>query len=141
MRVCIPNVFWHLQGPAIGAMGVNRSMEILSCLGNIDTLIPEMDAAAELWLFVEDYRFVTGKMIHLTLQLIWKLGVSVDVEEFSTVDLSPFRIEKVTIGERQIFNNDSDFSVITYILSLPDDAEMGIYTVPAFFISYTDEAK
>jgi hypothetical protein len=108
---------------------------------DIDTLIPEMDTPAELWLFVEDYRFVTGKMIHLTLQLIWKLGVSVDVEEFNTVDLSPFRIEKVTVGERQIFNNDSDFSVITYILSLPDDAEMGIYTVPAFFISYTDEAN
>ena len=108
---------------------------------DIDTLIPEMDAAAELWLFVEDYRFVTGKMIHLTLQLIWKLGVSVDVEEFKTVDLSPFRIENVTVGERQIFNNDSDFSVITYILSLPDDADMGIYTVPAFFISYTDEAN
>ncbi|KHE90521.1 MAG: hypothetical protein K8F52_09300 [Candidatus Scalindua rubra] len=108
---------------------------------DIDTLIPEMDAAAELWLFVENYRFVTGKMIHLTLQLIWKLGVRVDVEEFNTVDLSPFRIEKVTVGERQIFNNDSDFSVITYILSLPDDAEMGIYTVPAFVISYTDEAN
>jgi len=108
---------------------------------DIDTLIPEMDAAVELWLFVENYRFVTGKMIHLTLQLIWKLGVSVDVEEFKTADLSPFRIENVTVGERQIFNNDSDFSVITYILSLPDDADMGIYTVPAFFISYTDEAN
>ena len=108
---------------------------------DIDTLIPEMDAPAELWLFVEDYRFVTGKMIHLTLQLIWKLGVSVDVEGFNTVDLSPFKIEKVTVGERQIFNNDSDFSVITYILSLPDDTEMGIYTVPTFLISYTDEAN
>ena len=108
---------------------------------DIDTLIPEMDAPAELWLFVEDYRFVTGKMIHLTLQLIWKLGVSVDVEGFNTVDLSPFKIEKVTVGERQIFNNDSDFSVITYILSLPDDTDMGIYTVPTFLISYTDEAN
>ena len=108
---------------------------------DIDTLIPEMDAPAELWLFVEDYRFVTGKMIHLTLQLIWKLGVSVDVEGFNTADLSPFKIERVTVGERQIFNNDSDFSVITYILSLPDDAEMGIYTIPSFFISYTDEAN
>tara|TARA_B100001964_G_scaffold221846_1_gene266239 strand:- start:87 stop:1430 length:1344 start_codon:yes stop_codon:yes gene_type:complete len=108
---------------------------------DIDTLIPEMDAPAELWLFVEDYRFVTGKMIHLTLQLIWKLGVSIDVEGFNTADLSPFKIEKVTVGERQIFNNDSDFSVVTYILSLPDDAEMGIYTVPAFLISYADEAN
>ncbi len=108
---------------------------------DIDTLVPEMDAAVELWLFVENYRFITGKMIHLTLQMVWKLGVSVDVELFKEVDLSPFKIEKVTIGERQIFNNDSDFCVITYILSLPDDAEGGVYTVPVFSIPYNDEAN
>jgi hypothetical protein len=106
-----------------------------------DTLIPEMGEAVELWLFVHDYRFVTGKMIHLTLQMVWKLGVSVNVEEFKEVDLSPFKIEKVTVGERQIFNNDSDFCVITYILSLPDNKEMGIYTVPAFSIHYKDEVN
>ncbi|MCP4265048.1 MAG: protein BatD [Candidatus Brocadiaceae bacterium] len=106
-----------------------------------DTLIPEMSEAVELWLFVEDYRFVTGKMIHLTLQMVWKLGVSVNVEEFKEVDLSPFKIEKVTVGERQIFNNDSDFCVITYILSLPDDKEMGVYTAPAFSIHYKDEVN
>jgi len=108
---------------------------------DIDTLIPEMNEAVELWLFVDNYRFVTGKMVHLTLQMVWKLGVSVNKEEFKSVDLSPFRIEEVTVGERQIFNNDSDFCVITYILSLPDDAEEGVYTVPAFFISYNDEAN
>jgi hypothetical protein len=108
---------------------------------DIDTLIPEMSEAVELWLFVENYRFVTGKMIHLTLQMVWKLGVSVNVELFKEVDLSPFKIEKVTVGERQIFNNDSDFCVITYILSLPDDAEEGVYTVPVFSIPYNDEAN
>jgi len=106
-----------------------------------DTLIPEMGEAVELWLFVENYRFVTGKMIHLTLQMVWKLGVSVNVELFKEVDLSPFKIEKVTVGERQIFNNDSDFCVITYILSLPDDTEEGVYTVPVFSIPYNDEAN
>ena len=90
---------------------------------------------------LQDYRFVTGKMIHLTLQMVWKLGVSVNVEEFKEVDLSPFKIEKVTVGERQIFNNDSDFCVITYILSLPDEKEMGVYTVPAFSIPYKDEVN
>ena len=35
-----------------------------------DTLIPEMDEAVELWLFIENYRFITGKMIHLTLQMV-----------------------------------------------------------------------
>ena len=100
-----------------------------------DTLIPEMSEAVELWLFVGDYRFVTGKMIHLTLQMIWKLGVSVNVEEFKEVDLSPFKIEKVTVGERQIFNNDSDFCVITYILSLPDDKEDGSIHCTGIFYS------
>ena len=47
----------------------------------------------------------------------------------------------MTVGERQIFNNDSDFCVITYILSLPDDAEERVYTVPAFSIPYNDEAN
>ncbi len=106
-----------------------------------DTLIPEMNESVELWLFVQDYRFGTGKMIHLTLQMVWKLGVSVDVEEFKAVDLSPFKIEKVTVGERQIFNNDSDFCVITYILSLPDEKEAGVYTVPVFSIPYKDEVN
>ncbi len=106
-----------------------------------DTLIPKMDAAVELWLYVGNYRFVTGKMIHLTLQMIWKLGVSINVELFKEVDLSPFKIENVTVGERQIFNNDSDFCVITYILSLPDDSEEGVYTVPVFSIPYNDEVN
>jgi len=106
-----------------------------------DTLIPEMNEPVELWLFVGNYRFITGKMIHLTLQMIWKLGVSVDVEMFKEVDLSPFKIEKVTVGERQIFNNDCDFCVITYILSLPDGTEEGVYTVPVFSIPYSDEVN
>jgi hypothetical protein len=106
-----------------------------------DTLIPEMDAAVELWLYVENFRFITGKMIHLTLQMVWKLGVSVNVELFKEVDLSPFKIEKVTVGERRIFNNDSDFCVMTYILSLPDDSEEGVYTVPVFSIPYNDAAN
>ncbi len=107
--------------------------------GDSDSLIPEISAPVELWIFVENYRFVTGKMIHFTLQMIWKLGVNVNIEEFKDVDLSPFNIEKVTIGERQIFNNDCDFRIITYILSLPDDAKEGVYTIPSFSISYKDE--
>ncbi|HDY69270.1 MAG: hypothetical protein JYX80_11150 [Candidatus Scalindua sediminis] len=109
--------------------------------GDLDSLIPEISAPVELWIFVGNYRFVTGKRIHFTLQMIWKLGVSVNVEEFRNVDLSPFKIEKVTIGERQIFNNDCDFLIITYILSLSDDAKGGVYTIPSFSISYKDEVN
>ena len=106
-----------------------------------DGLIPEIDQPVELWLFVGDYRFITGKMVHLTLQMIWRLGVNVDIERFKSVDIAPFNIEKVTIGERQIFNNDCDFRVITYILSMPDDAEEGVYTIPPFTVPYRDEAN
>ena len=113
----------------------------LAGTGDTDSLIPEISAPVELWIFVENYRFITGKMIHFTLQMIWKLGVSVNVEEFKKVDLSPFKIEKVTIGERQIFNNDCDYRIITYILSLPDDAKEGVYTIPSFTISYKDKAN
>lgn len=105
------------------------------------SLIPQIDEPVELWIFVEDYRFITGKRIHFTLQMIWKLGVNVNMEEFNTADLSPFKIEKVTVGERQIFNNDCDYLIITYTLSLPDEAEEGKYTIPPFTISYTDEAN
>ena len=106
-----------------------------------DSLIPEIREPVELWIFVGNYRFVTGKTIHLTLQMIWKLGVNVNVEEFRNVNLSPFKVEEVTIGERQIFSNDCDFRVITYILSLPDDAKGGVYTISSFSVSYKDEVN
>lgn len=106
-----------------------------------DSLVPEISEPVELWVFVSNYRFVTGKRIHLTVQMIWKLGVNVDVEEFRGVDLSPFKIEDVTIGEREIFNNDCDFRIITYILSLPDNVKEGVYTIPSFSISYKDEVN
>ena len=105
------------------------------------SLIPEIDQPVELWIFVEDYRFITGKRIHFTLQMIWKLGISVDIEGFKNVDLSPFEIENVIAGERQIFNNDCDYKIITYTLTLPDEAAEGIYTIPPFTIPYADEAN
>jgi hypothetical protein len=118
-----------------------ESAQTRAQMGDSDSLIPEISAPVELWIFVGNYRFVTGKQIHLTLQMIWKLGVNVNVEEFRGVDLSPFKIEEVTIGEREIFNNDCDFRIITYILSLPDDAKEGVYTIPSFSISYKDEVN
>ncbi|MFQ5964130.1 MAG: hypothetical protein ACE5KZ_07590 [Candidatus Scalinduaceae bacterium] len=102
---------------------------------------PEIDAPVELWTFIGSYRFITGKNVHMTVQMIWKLGVSVNVEEFRNVDVSPFKLEKVTIGERQIFDNDNDFLIITYILSLSDDAKEGVYSIPSFTISYKDEVN
>ncbi len=99
----------------------------------------QMDRPLEIWTFIDDYRVITGKVLHLTVQVMWKLGVTVNLEGVDKVDLSPFKIEGVTVGERQIFDNEHDYIVITYALSLPSDIKEGIYSIPSFSLSYRDE--
>jgi len=97
------------------------------------------DKPLEIWTFIDDYRVITGKTLHLTVQVMWKLGITVNLEEVDKIDLSPFRIEGVTIGERQIFDNEHDYIVITYTLSLPLGVGEGIYSIPSFTLSYRNE--
>lgn len=97
------------------------------------------DKPLEVWTFIDDYRLITGKILHLTVQAIWKLGVTVNLEGIDRINLHPFKIEGVTIGERQIFDNEHDYIVITYALSLPHDIKDGIYSIPSFPISYKNE--
>ena len=97
------------------------------------------DKPLEIWTFIDDYRVITGKTLHLTVQALWKLGITVNLEGVDKIDLSPFRIEGVTIGERQIFDNEHDYIVITYTLSLPSNIEEGIYSLPSFTLSYRNE--
>lgn len=97
------------------------------------------DKSLEIWTFIDDYRVITGKTLHLTVQLIWKLGITVNVEGIDKLNFHPFRVEGVTIGERQIFDNEHDYMVITYTLSLPSDMNDGVYSVPSFSLSYTNE--
>lgn len=97
------------------------------------------DKPLEIWTFIDDYRIITGKTLHLTVQVMWKLGVTVNLEGVDKIDLSPFKIEGVIIGERQIFDNEHDYIVITYALSLPADMKEGIYSIPSFSLSYRDE--
>ena len=97
------------------------------------------DKPLEIWTFIDDYRIITGKTLHLTVQLIWKLGITVNLEGVDKINLNPFRVEGVTIGERQIFDNEHDYQVITYALSLPSDTKEGIYSVPSFSLLYRNE--
>ncbi|MCF6148482.1 MAG: protein BatD [Candidatus Kuenenia sp.] len=94
------------------------------------------DRPLEIWTFIDDYRIITGKTLHLTVQVLWKLGITVNLENLANVDLSPFVIEGIIIGERQIFDNVHDFAVITYALSLPSDIKEGIYSIPSFNLPY-----
>ncbi|HHT9112176.1 MAG: hypothetical protein HZA47_05000 [Planctomycetes bacterium] len=97
------------------------------------------DKPLEIWTFIDDYRVITGKTLHLTVQVMWKLGITVNLEGVDKIDLSPCRIEGVTIGERQIFDNEHDYIVITYTLSLPSNIGEGIYSIPSFTLSYRNE--
>ena len=93
----------------------------------------------EIWTFIDDYRVITGKTLHLTVQALWRLGITVNLEGVDKIDLSPCKIEGVTIGERQIFDNEHDYIVITYTLSLPSSVGEGIYSIPSFTLSYRNE--
>ncbi len=97
------------------------------------------DEPLEIWTFIDDYRVITGKTLHLTVQLMWKLGITVNLEGIAKIDFSPFRIEEVTMGERQIFDNEHDYQIITYTLSLPSNIGEGIHTLPSFTLSYKNE--
>ncbi|MBM4056122.1 MAG: hypothetical protein FJ264_15935 [Planctomycetes bacterium] len=96
------------------------------------------DKSLEIWTFIDDYRIIPGKTLHLTVQVLWKLGMTVDLQSLANIDLSPFVIEGIIIGERQIFDNIHDFAVITYALSLPPESKEGIYSIPSFTLSYTN---
>ncbi len=55
------------------------------------------DQPLEIWTFINDYRIITGKTLYLTVQVMWKLGVTVDLEGIDRVNLSPFVIEDVLL--------------------------------------------
>ncbi len=103
--------------------------------------VPKTDRPVEIWVFPSTRSLVTGKTLLLTVQVIWRLGINVSLEALEKVDMTPFKVEKVTIGERQIFENERDFRVVQYLLSLPEGAKEGEYIVPSFAVSYTDEVE
>ena len=103
--------------------------------------VPTTERPVEIWVFPSTQRLVTGKTLLLTVQVIWRLGINVVLEDLEKVDLPPFKVEKVTVGERQIFENERDFRVVQYLLSLPDGAKEGEYIVPSFAVPYSDEVE
>ncbi len=99
---------------------------------------PTTDNPLEIWVFLNNPRIISGKMITLTVQVVWKLGVKVVLDSLTSIDLSPFKIEQVTIGERKIFDNTKDYRVIQYVLSLQDDLRYSEYIIPMFSVPYVN---
>lgn len=98
--------------------------------------IPTTENPLEVWVFLDNPRIISEKMITLTVQVVWKLGVKVELDSLTGIDLSPFIVEQITIDERKIFDNTKDFMVIQYLLSLPNDLKHGDYIIPAFSVPY-----
>lgn len=106
-----------------------------------DIVMESTQKPVEIWTFPSAHRLVTGKALILTVQVLWRLGVTVHLDDLASVDLSPFNVDNVTIGERQIFDNERDFRVVQYILSLPEGTKEGNYTIPSFGVSFVDEVE
>jgi ribosomal protein S13 len=104
-----------------------------------EILPPITDQPLEIWTFVNNHRVLTGKTLHLTVQVMWKLGITVHLENIDKINLHPFKVEGFTMGERQIFDNDHDYVVITYALTLPPDIRENVYSIPSFTLSYKNE--
>lgn len=133
--LCMIVVFWGNSILHVNAQEQPQTQELTE-MGQEPVLT---DKPIEIWTFIDDYRIITGKTLHLTVQVLWKLGVTVNLEGVDKIDLSPFKVEGVILGERQIFDNEHDYMVITYALSLPSDMKEGIYSIPTLSLSYRNE--
>ncbi len=133
--ICVSIVLWGNSFSHINAQEQPQTQEFTE-MGQEPVIT---DKPLEIWTFIDDYRLIPGKTLHLTVQVLWKLGVTVNLEGVDKIDLSPFSVEGVIIGERQIFDNDHDYMIITYALSLPSDIKDGIYSIPPISFSYRNE--
>ena len=143
MRYIFISLFMSAVFFGIGSFGLNAQEQTQQVQtqeqADGEQEIALADKPLEIWTFIDDYRVITGKTLHLTVQVLWKLGITVNLEGVDKIDLSPCRIEGVALGERQIFDNEHDYIVITYTLSLPSGVGEGIYSIPSFTLSYRNE--
>ncbi|MCF6156630.1 MAG: hypothetical protein E3K36_15660 [Candidatus Brocadia sp.] len=135
--LCVSAVFWGNGILHVNAQEQLQTQELAEMGQEQEPVLT--DKPLEIWTFIDDYRIITGKTLHLTVQVLWKLGVTVNLESVDKIDLSPFKVEGVIIGERQIFDNEHDYLIITYALSLPSDMKDGIYSIPSLSLSYRNE--
>ena len=60
--------------------------------------VPTTERPVEIWVYPSTQRLVTDKTLLLTVQVIWRLGINVALEDLEKTDMSPFKVEKVTVG-------------------------------------------
>jgi len=96
-------------------------------------------AVTQVWL--ENPKFVSGHRVMFNVAVVSFINVKeiqeTSLEDLAKTELSPFKIEKVTLGEKKPLDDTRDFQTIRFLLSLSDDLAGGEYTIPPFEIPYS----
>ncbi len=94
-------------------------------------------------IFVEADRleFIGEQNIALKANIVFNQQINPFWEELQKLDFSPFKIKKMTLGERKMFDQKKDlsrdFRQATFLLSLPLSFKHGNYSIPSFALNYS----
>ncbi len=90
---------------------------------------------------VDRLKFVGEQNIVLKTEIAFYQQVNPFWEELAKINFSPFRLEKIILGERKIFDREKELTrdcrEVTFLLSLPVDSKCGSYAIPAFSLNYS----
>lgn len=107
-------------------------------------LIPNFgfgQSPTEIMVSVDRIKFVGEQNIILKTDVVFYQQISPFWEKLSKINFSPFKMEKMILGERKMFDREKDFSrdfrEATFLLSLPGSSPCGIYTIPSFSLGYS----
>jgi hypothetical protein len=95
----------------------------------------------EIFASVDRIKFVGEQNVVLKTNIVFYQQVNPFWEELSKVNFSPFKLEKVILGERKIFDREKeltrDYREATFLLSLPSSAAIGFHVIPSFSLNYS----
>lgn len=102
--------------------------------------IPPKHPAVEIFSEIEHLQFIGGQNIVLKANIIFYQQINPFWEELTKINFSPFKLEKIVLSERKIFDQEKDlsrdFRRATFLLSLPA-SDCGPYTIPSFSLNYS----
>lgn len=97
--------------------------------------------AVEIAAITDRREFVGNQHILLKILVVFPQNATPFWEELKKLELAPFRIEAINLGERKIFDKDKDLNrdlrEATVMLSLPASLPCGKYTIPEIKIGYS----
>lgn len=96
-------------------------------------------AGTQCW--IANPQFVSGQGVSFGVAVISFINVKElqesSLKDLAKVDLTPFKIEKVTLEEKKPLDDMRDYQIIQFFLSLDDNLALGKYTIPSFKIPYS----